>query len=467
MDIADIFRFLGSVIPLITSILQFFTELRKRAKWTRETQAELSKFGWTYWVIDVFPNIILKLLLGVIILASLTSIVEGAYKVSNQASLSKLSDFLFRNSLWIAAIWFIIAVIIYFNIVPMLLLRLTALYPGMSYKPGWINAKWHIESDESAKPINVSEQGYKAVANDMVKALEKAETFSGDRAIRPEGITDEETANLFLFGCIIEGKIYDLNFRLNWNSFYDALGQAALTAERPFSPEGIKKFSSEKTSLYRRLIDLCKPYELPDEPSIDSTVKDAVDYLSDAHDGSARNIAFSYWHKNSPWIKTAVRRAKKIPRLDGLEHESMRTQFLKLAVGSGVWEGIDPGPFVFPFSNRIAEMFFNKRCLITLSNVKSIPLVKEVKHLVAYTEKLIVDEVQNTLNNLPDAKISEACQSLFNCKPGEVPMWKLSYEVDYLLWYLAGHPEISEEILVQRGVADTSWKLEGNSIARE
>jgi hypothetical protein len=467
METADIFRFLGSIVPLITSILQFFTELRKRDKWTREAQAELGKLGWTYWFIDVFPNIIFKLLLGVIILASLTSIIEGAYKVSTQGSLSKLSDFFFRNSLWIAAIWFIIAVVIYFNIVPWLLLKLAAVFPGMSYKPGWINAKWHIESAEDAKPVNVSEQGYKAVANNLVKALDKAEIFSGDRAMRPEGVTDEEIANLFLFGCIIEGTIYDLNFTLNWNNFYDALGRAALTTERPFSPESIKKFSSENRSFYRRLIDLCQPYELPDEPSIAATVKDALERLSNEHDGSARSFAFSYWRKSSPSIKTALRRAKKIPRLDGTEHESMRTQFLKLAVGNGVWEGIDPGPFVFPFSSRIAEMFFNRRCLITSSHVKAVALVKDTERLVAYTEKLIVDEVQQLLNNLSDVEISKTCQSLFNCKPDEIPIWKLSYEVDYLLWYLARHPVISEEVLIQRGAADTSWKLEGNSIVRK
>jgi hypothetical protein len=463
METADIFRFLGSIVPLITSILQFFTELRKRDKWTREAQDELRSLGWEYWFIDVFPNTIFKFLLGVIILASLASIAEGAYKVSTQGSLSKLSDFLFRNSLWIAVIWFTIAVIIYFNIFPRLLLKLAAVCPGMNYKPGWINAKWHINSAEDAKPVNVSEQGYKAVANNLVKALGRAEEFGGDRALRPEGVTDEETANIFLFGCIIEGKIYDLHSNLNWNNFYDALGRAALTAGRPFSPESIKKFSSENLPFYRRLMDLCKPYELPDEPSIAVTVKEALDCLSNDHYGSARSFAFSYSRDNTPSIKEAIKNAKKIPRLNGAEYESMRTQFLKLAVGHGVWKGIHPEQFVFPFSSRIAEMFFNGRCLITLSHVKSIALGKDTEHLVAYTEKLIVDEVQRFLNNLSDDELTEACHSLFECSPKEVPIWKLSYEVDYLLWHLAWHPKKSEEAL---GIVDTSWQLEGQLIVR-
>jgi hypothetical protein len=467
MSIDDIFKFLGSIVPLITSVLQFFTELQKRDKWTRETQAELGELGWTYWFIDVLPNIFFRLLLGVIILASLTSLVEGTYQISNQGSLSKVSDFLFRNSLWIAAIWIIISVVIYFNIVPRFLSTLIGVYPGMNYKPGWINAKWHIKAAEDAKPVNVYEQEYKAVANNLVKALGRAEEFAGDRALRPKGITDEEAANIVLFGCVIEGTLHDLSFPLNWNDFYNALGQAACTEGHPFSPESIKKFSNENTSFYRRLIDLCQPdYQLPDEPSIASTVKSALDYLTNAHDGSARSLAFSYWHKNTPSIKIALKRAKKIPRLDGVEHESMRTQFLKLAVGYGVWNGIDPGLFVFPFSSRIAAMFFNIRCLITRSDVKSVALVKDVQHLVAYTEKLIVDEVQQILHNVSDDKIIADCYSLFECKPDEVPIWKLSYEVDYLLWHLAGHPDISAEVL-KMGAADTSWRLEGKSLVRQ
>lgn len=464
LTLSTILRFIYSLAPIITSAVQYWRNIQRRLRWATKTQDHVGKIPSPFWLIDVAPQKLFGLLLGIIVLVSLGSLIEGSLLVSDSRDNEVLkwlsNNFqpgIFENSIWILVAWLIFAVIVGFNIVPRGLLLLTRLRSTTSYTPGWINAAWHIRLDDSADPVNIDPNGCESVANQLVKAMSSGNDYGGDR-LSLEDIDDEELANLLLFGCVIEGKTNDLGIRIpDWKDFYDALGHAARHTEQPFLPNNIMSFNERDNSFYQFLSDLCRNnYQLPKGVAIEVQVTKVLRLLKRAFDGSARKIAFNFFHQD-PSIDLAFKRAAKFHGLDGDQNESMRVQFLKVAIRHGIWPGIYTGPFLFPFSKNIAVLLFNDKCMVTRPNVKSIGITRDLAHLVAYTESVIVDKVKEFFADTRDAKIKAYSREKFGCEPTDLPEWKLFDEVDYLLWYLARHSDKEA----------SQWRLEAESLVRD
>ena len=470
MDFDLALNFIYALGPLVMSAVQFYETMRKRIRWTRTTENLLGALGYPYRQIEVVPQKIFRGLLLAIIVIALTALIEGALEATDNTSLPRLRELgLFEQSIWIFVAWILLAVVVHFNLVSKLQLHRYKQKSENTYLPGWINAAWHIEDGENAKPVNLDATACERVANNLVMALRNGQDFSGDRALRPAGLPADELANAWLFGCIIEGKLYDLQQGPpSWKAFYDALGQIALRPERPFAPQYLKTFKQNhpNEAFYNHLRSLAPPAQLPDNVTVSNTVENTLNRLCEAYDGSARNIACRDANA-APSIVRADQHAATFPRLDGPTNAPMRAQFLKLAVGMDVWPGIEPGPFVFPFSKGVARMLFNLGCLRTTPAIKSLVIDDKQKHLVAYTESEIVHQVKTLFEGAPDAAITAYCQNTFGCLPGEVPLWHLSYEIDYILWHLARTKNLSVAAQVFETDVTEPWSLDGNALNRE
>jgi len=136
----------------------------------------------------------------------------------------------------------------------------------------------------------------------------------------------------------------------------------------------------------------------------------------------------------------------------------MRAQFLKLAVAWGVWPGIDPGPFIYPFSKNLAAWLFNNSFLETTNTSKEIVFDDKFSRLISFAESEVVRDANQYIRTSADAKLRTWRDGIISMLPRGVSWeWWLAYEIDYLIWHLA------------RKERDGNWQISssGASLVRE
>ena len=124
LPLLDLIRgFIGSVVPLLSSLLQLMTTLKKRRQWANNAEASVGPFGALFFWADKGPTWLSLWLLSAIMLTCLVSLIAGIAMLANLGSdLPGWIILLFKNSLILTAIWFILAVVSHMSLIPHLML---------------------------------------------------------------------------------------------------------------------------------------------------------------------------------------------------------------------------------------------------------------------------------------------------------------------------------------------------------
>lgn len=494
----DLFwRFLGCLIPLLGSATGVWGIAQKRRNWITNAEHSLSRFGTPFDLIDKWPLYITWTFLALLVAASILAIFGGVIGYVNinpspqptitqgtapqssvrPAALPKAASpqlsgaenkltLLFEYSLWIAAVFLATAAMIYFNVIQLAVLQASKLVgyfdPTMYFHPGWINARWHIRNDE-AIPINTNLQGCEQVANVFItSAIIQKIDYASDRAKKPKNISDEDLPNLLLISNVVESSIHKLakGGAIQFSEMYDQLGIAAANVERPFSPTAIQKLFDGGKSLYPLLKEITE--SLPNEPTIETAVNETVTVLAKSYLYQARGLAIGTAGIGYS-SRVLFRRLKGFP---ALKEQGMRAQVIKLGIDWEVWPGMDPGPFMYPFSKNVARLLMNLKCILTLPQIKSIPCESDFQHLTAWASDRIVDIVARTLTTTQDEQLIQSCLDVFGSKPKEVGRWRICREVDYFLWNQSRQTKLNEGGVFGKD-ASSPWVIDNNDLVRQ
>lgn len=467
-----IVKMFASLAPLIPSSINYSSKMKSDRQWRRNAEKEVGNLGFLFFFVNKIPYYFHEVSLGILIFLALVSLSEGALIITNIEYPTWLPNIgIINYAHWILISSLILFVIINYNFLSFFLSWFSALYPPNTYNIGWINAKWHLQDRDKAIPINIDHNNCEYVANKLINALIYESNYNEDRAPSFIEICEEERANIYLFGCIVENNIhkFKLQYEKGWRHFYESLGEMANSKQKPFLPQKIKDYSFDNATFFQLLSDNCQnEINLAEYHAIKDDVYKTLNYLRDKHGGSAKSIAYLFPFKK-PMIWLAEKRSARIPGLTGPENESIRFQFLKLATGNGVWRSIDPGGFVFAFSRNLSKLLFDLNCLITLSTVKVIPLTNdnELRKLISTTQAYIIDLAHQILVKSDDRKIITMCSNKFGCIPAKVSKWSLSYEINYLLWHIAHKENKARMLFGERFKDKRKWRIENNCLVRD
>jgi hypothetical protein len=466
----------GKIIPLLVpiagSVIQAWTTLLKRSNWTRNAQTSLNGMGWPFFLFDRLPLCLSYFFLFSVFGISILGLIGGGLiidplKEPPSQLLSPLIEFskqIFHNSIWLVIAYVILAVSIQINAFPKLFLVASYLvspfFKSLTFHPGWINASWHAFREDDATPVNTIRSSCESVANDVVQAWASRgqADYEQHRATKPLGFSKEELANFLLVSNAIESAIHQLpqSEQVQFGALYDRLGSVDASL---FAPATLRDCNRSGQSLYAKLREQIP--DLPDRPLIGATITNLV-----------RNLASRYWGRAyslaQGWLFTGFDVGNldlRLRRTPGFTNsQAMRAQVIKLAVDMDVWEGMDAGPFIYPFSKKLSQFLLNLDCIRTSPSVRSIGIDDSFIRLSAWTVDRIVDAVDRLLKTTTDTRLVQFCKTAFASDPKAVPRWVLSREVDYFLWAQ------SRDVVTEGGIfgerAAKPWLIEGESFIK-
>jgi hypothetical protein len=483
-------KLVASTVALIHAALSLWASLRKRVDVVRKTR-NLGDPGRLYIWMYALPLSVATFLLAIVILASFVSLCVGAViSTSAPATMQTFASVriwpalvsVFEYSIWLAVLYFGIAILIQFRVVSRTLLFLTQLLsPGVRSNKGWINAKLQVEHGDDAVALVPNMEACHLVADAALKMYMQNGDYGSDRAETPRELSLDEMANVLLIGNAIEGKLHDLNqARISFKDFYALLASAARQESRPFAQTALKAVvANPAASLYRQLReyeqvsnrDRVTPGLLPDSADVDKTVQSIVGRLVNDYDGNAYNLAvLKIWGKeiSLPWIGR-YSCSRVYGRLFGFErfnlpgHGAMRRQVVKIGRRWKVWPEIVPTLGEESFSKGIALLYLNLGCIVTFPTTKEIPNDEHFRRLVPSVTLDIAALVQELVQSSNDPRVNAWCQAKFNCDHDKVTRWDLEAEVDYFLWQQSRQGANS----VFGEASTASWRIvDGNSFSR-
>jgi hypothetical protein len=368
--------------------------------------------------------------------------------------------------------WFLIALVIYWN-----LPSRAAAYAGKTFGRLDRDASWpalqeFIQYNDLAKPLLVNESNARAFADQLLRSLLAEGKPPLNRAQAPALPTGPDaesfrrkTGNALLIGCIIEGAHSASGFpKRDWGGFYDAIGELAAQSDR-VSPAAISANVGSRT-FWQELLsdlntDLAKSGQppVPNSPSLLADLSAAFDWLVKNYSGSISEIDPRGHHKNR--LDDIYARTRQVP---GLGSESMRTQFVKLAVIWSVFNDLPVDEFISPYSGRIAALLFDRGIIQPTEDIKMIRFDRpEEQTLYNAAVRSIVSRAIELIEP------QRASHAVWLPKPsqetrGETFRWWVAYELDFRLWDYAKRLHDGEEI-AELG-ALTRWKLEDKQITR-
>jgi hypothetical protein len=359
------------VVPLIGAIFSYWANVKARLDWASEKKRKLGPLGGVHWFVDILPNRALAVAMLVTVASSLAYF---AYSLlvdpSDQSRLARVLQFNHENFPVIFIIWLLLAVLAYFNWVPLVLERLASPLPFLRETIGFVNASWHVEQGEKASAVVIADNP-RPFVDEVVADLAKRAP-NRNMALRPENISDEEAANILYFGHVMEQYYSDARVEISeWTAFYSILGSIANHADRPFSKRFVGDFELGAKSYFGMLLERYNSFvedheeeyhgrivSLPDAIELEQRVDTACRRLRDEFGSDARNVGrliagFTYG---------AVLR-NVAPTLPSIE---LARQFAKLCVVWRIWRRFHkPSVFQVPFSRHIFILFLDKGFLVT------------------------------------------------------------------------------------------------------
>lgn len=456
-------KLFAGIVPLIGQVFTWNVWMTERSRWTRAAWNRLHSLGplyvWVYWL----PHRIIQGLFFLLIVYAIVVAITGAWELTAPPPPS-----------WLAQVtgpypWFVVGFLITValaisNAVPRVLLFVMGRICDFRFRPGWVNADWHVRSGKDAIPITVDADACARVADQILTGITQGGIRGDeDKARKPTGLDEVALANALFFGTFIEHNLYQLKKSegIRLSEFYAHLFEAQ-RIRGVFSPEALRRSVRLEKGLYEALRQTASGFPMfPDSAELAQRVQRLARELYDYdRDMNVHSLAIGgFWYK----YQSVARANRRLRRFSGFrESSSIRGLFLKLALDMGVWR-TDPGPFVYGFSKNVTRTLLLTDCLATRLEDETIAIDDNLRDLSAWAMKAIVEQVYRLMLFQADAgTVQRYCQETFNCSPSQVVFWSVAREVDYLIWHYSriGDPRP----LV--GELPGSWKVVGNTFKR-
>ena len=361
------FKDLTALIPLLAGIFTYFKTSHERLKRARRL-AKAYGFGTIYSAANIWPHWIYII---ATLLVMLSSVAYFAVRFFNTVALpyvGALLQWISANYYAVFLLWLLCVVLAFFQAIERLVLRVTGLFRGTRETVDWANANWHIREDSAQAPVLApSQMGLTKISQKIVEDLID-EAPNTSLALRPPNLDNVDAANVLYFGHVIEEYAMDRGGpRFLWTPFYEALGDVAMSADRPFSSKALAGFDGTKQSFLNDVLLKMNYYiplghpELPNDATLEQRVSEALRLLQQQYRSDARSIAWGWVRFSYGAVLTNSRAI--------LKHEGMRRQLAKLVM---LWNVVDrlhrPKVFKVPLSGGIFLLYLNDEVLLTESD---------------------------------------------------------------------------------------------------
>jgi hypothetical protein len=467
-----VWKFFGCLVSLTGPVFQFWKSIKERFDWNRKAREAVGSLGASYGLIYGIPLAIITITYFGIVFLSLLGLAGGTIKVLSDPNVAKdlassdapriqampsaqrgetaltpfgrASQCVFNHSLYLVLLFATLAALVHFDIVhriAILLVRpLGYFFPGLTYRPGWINAHWHVAKGDDAVPVYPNGDACDGIADAILNVVEKLDSSVRiDYAKSPSGLSEEEKANVLLFGNVVESSIHDFvgSYPVGFSALYDAIVRVAQHEARPFGAKYLRQMGPK--DLYTYLQDMTAKEAVsgsgqifPVNVSIQARVAQVKDLLTKKYGGSAWRLAHGLFGRESGWL--VLRRLRGFDGFNKPKQEAMRLQFLKLATSWEVWPAMKPGSFVYPFSTKVASLLLSTGCLRTRPDVDTIHHDTAFEKLCARTMSEVVCASERILNALNDQRRAAVVTGLLGPNGGSLTSWRLLREIDTLIW---------------------------------
>lgn len=463
-------------VTLVLSLTQLWVLTKQRSKLTRKSVDRLGDFGCLYHVIYSYPQrayMVATLLLalyscGVTAVGMAESIQRPrpswtallTHGLIGAPPPRPFQDALLASYPWVISIYTILFLVIQTNGLSKFLLWITG--RGHTYRldPGWINAKWHLDLEGDAVPVNIDPVRVRIVADRILELMPQARV---DLAIdsageTPTGIGAAEKANALLIATTIENGLHEYGFGKNiqfenlYSLFFGEAGHPATL----LAPERLAQKTD--TCLYDHLLELYPDAQiLRFAPRLIRTdLQRVVNHLVKRHGADASRLATGRFG-GKPSLRRADRRLARFPKSETGDELVLRSLFLKLAFEAGVWPGTRPMLFGSGFSGDIARLLLETGCLVTWPKDDTIVIDQPFRNLVRGAVLRIAfqyDALQRDADGRRQRHPNEFGRNLED--------WKIAREVDYFLWRQSRRDNDGE--LASHRIA--TWTLGDRILAR-
>lgn len=377
-----------------------------------------------------------------------------------------------NNIVWVLFSLGAVAIVIYWNVIPLLLLWLAqvvsiAPVPGLHrrFGPSGKSLGWHqaaavIEGPDKGQPLLIDANGIERVAWGVLAKLSK-NAGAREYAAEPRNLTESEKANIALFGCIMEANFHAQGWKSpSWARFYASL--AAIQLATPmFCPEQILAFQNGQAfveAFRDRLAEALKAEGQPCPPdrglAAAADIYGAWNILSTRANGDVLRLI--------PWYAPILggrmvwldRRLREFPRLN--DDEGMRPQLIKILVRWNILS-MSSRKFIQPFSRHQAWLLLQEGALrvlpemkeITFHSTAQVPIARIAAHRV----------IRRVVQLIEEGASSEAIATASALGPNP---WNRLEAADFALWSWAK----TEATKASGEPSKWQWKLQDNRIQR-
>jgi hypothetical protein len=337
--------------------------------------------------------------------------------------------------------------------------------------PAWQALNEFINSNKNAKPLIISHGSAQGFADGFIQILDRQAMAPENRAeppVMPAGADPrsfrQRMSNALLAGCIIEEAHYLPNAgfpKRKWGPLYRNLQDLAASTEL-LTVHHLKSriigndFSLELLANLNKRLAACGQPEVPASPTLIQNLTATLNALvmrygadAAAIDPERRDLWRSQWD---------IIRAR-VSSLPSPSSESMRVQFMKLAVVWGIWTNLDLREFYFAFSKRVAALMLDRSIIRVPSDVKSLRFdTDEERQVARAAEKIIISAAQRLVDNNRPAHEAWLPPQSRNTS-GDLFRWWVAYEIDLRTWDYA--KALHENENIPAGEALTRWRANG------
>lgn len=380
-----------------------------------------------------------------------------------------------ETTIWVIFAVPLVGLVIYWNGLPRLLLWLAWLLsalpiPGLRNKFGQSGGEslgWHqtnavMEGPDKGQPLMIDDQGVERVAWTVLSRLSK-NADAGDFAAEPADLSDEEKANILLFGCIMEAIHYGQGWPSpKWGDFYGALADIQRTTQM-FDPQKLLSYANGQAffeDFRDKLEGALKTRQQPSPPdrslAAAGDISRAWELLKKRAQCDLLKLAPSwskYFGGQQAWLD---HRLRSFPQLASV---GMRPQLIKLLIR---WKTLGPSPGVFaqPFSKGQAWLLFQEGALRALPETKEVTFNGKSQVPIARLAALRV--IRRVAEIIQEEVASEAKSVAIALGPDN---WARLERSDFTLWSWA-----REAATQARGQTwdktKWRWKLDGERVQR-
>jgi hypothetical protein len=434
-------------------------QVQNRLGRIREVRDRQGEFGLLFRIAYEFPQHLYRWGLVLCALAGLAVFVGGVLKLVESTVLAWLQQAFTDQWLTVFAIGLLLLGITALEPVTWTAILALGLVPTVRRSIDWYNIRQFCTLLEKPKPLVLNSTAIGSLADLAIKKLTTNSDLGLQFASKPIGLTDTERANAALLGCLIEQEHHVRRWQLrNWGDFYKALVNTKVDGVSIFADTTIRNVRAQHQDYYAFMRAASDPNlreaqqpPLEDSAAVAEDVMKVVDVLIAMYEGSARNLARADASRMD--IRLAFERASEFPHFDG---ESIRPQFLKLAVRWDVWPGIETGNVIYPFSSSLAALLLDRNVLVTLPEVKEFGFKSADERRVAREAiRQTVASVKHFLETVERPEYRAFYESLQSSEVHPVE-WELAQYVDFVLW--------AESYELTKNDGFSNWRLGADKV---